>query len=974
MLGRAPDHPAVAALKERHYHFVPAYNETRSGVCLTVNGHEYTPEELVAMVLHHAKDITAAYGVTSPLKDCVLTVPAYFTQHERRALLDAAELADFNVLALINENTAAALHHGIDRIDEQPLNYLFYNMGAASTQVSVVRYLSYPHKTTKYGKEKTVGGFEVLSSAWDATLGGTSFDARLVDYMAEEFNAVWNKERGTTDKDVKTVPRAMAKLMIQANKVKHVLSANTDIPVYIDALTDDVNYQSHISRATLEEVCHDLLDRAAAPITRALELANITLAELDAVEMIGGAMRVPKVQEAVRHILEREGDPIDLGMHLNSDESMALGAAFHGANVSTSFKVRHVGLQDVNSFPIDVDLTDLAGKGEKKGGAVSGGLFGVGRRKAEAQDDDEEQWAKHATIFKLGSKLGVKKTIAFSHDEDVHVEVGYVDGATLPAGTGLSIEQYDVSGIAEFADEMKEKGLDTAPKVSLQFELDGSGLVGMIKAEAVVEETVMVMEEVEVDDEEEGSGDNSTESAGEKSTESEEGKEKTESDATKTDESEEKKVDSPERKDGEDTAETDGSEAEKDDSSKAEKDESAEAQKDDSADDKEGEDAASADKDGEDKKEDGEEEKKGEDQKDDGEEEKKEGEEKKDDGDKEKKEAPKKKKKTITVEKEKKKKHTRALKVRSYNVGSIRPYSSEIMEESMDKLERLAQADRERVMLEESKNKFESYIYRIRNRLIDDEEEIAKVTSEEQREALRKSGEEAEDWMFDEGYTADLKTYEAKYLELSAPAEKTFFRVAELTARPKAVEALQTKLGKVEGLMKKWETTMEHVTEEERQEVQDRVDDARAWAAEAVEKQEEADPTGDPAFTSDEVPGQTKKIESIVSRLMRKPKPKPEKKNETETDGKANEAETDANDTEADSKNETSSDGAETDETAEQTEAEEKKEDEASEDTAAADEETSDEKKADGDAAVDDAEANDGGVDDGEAEESDAEL
>jgi len=518
MLGRDHDHPSVQVLKERHYQFKPEYNETRSGVCLTVDNKEFTPEELVAMVLTHAKDITAAFGVTTPLKDCVLTVPSFYTQHERRALLDAAELSDLNVLALINENTAAALHFGIDRIDEKPLTYLFYNMGAGSLQVSVVRYLSYPHKATKYGKEKNVGGFEVLSSSWDATLGGASFDARLVDYMAEEFNGIWNEKRGTTDKDVRQFPRAMAKMMIQANKVKHVLSANSDIPVFIDALQDDVNYHTHISRAKFEEICHDLLLRAGEPIDRALKLANVTMEELDAVEMIGGAMRVPKVQEAIGNVLGE----MTLGMHLNSDESMALGAAFHGANVSTSFKVRHVGMADVNSFPVAVDLTDLSvGKEEKKGG---GGLFGIGKKKsddAKKSKDDEDAWAKHATIFKLGAKLGIKKTIAFSYDKDVHVEVNYEESDTLPIGTGLSIEQYDVSGIAEFAKEMADKELGT-PKISLQFELDSSGLTQLVKAEAVVEEIVMVEEEVEIEDEEEekAADDNATaESGDEKKTE-----------------------------------------------------------------------------------------------------------------------------------------------------------------------------------------------------------------------------------------------------------------------------------------------------------------------------------------------------------------------------------------------------------------------------------------------------------------------
>ncbi len=243
------------------------------------------------------------------------------------------------------------------------------------------------------------------------------------------------------------------------------------------------------------------------------------------------------------------------------------------------------------------------------------------------------------------------------------------------------------------------------------------------------------------------------------------------------------------------------------------------------------------------------------------------------------------------------------------------------MAESKAKLDELAQKDKERMMLEEAKNKYEGYIYFIRNKLIDDEEDINKISSEEQREALRKSAEDAEDWMFDEGFSADLKTYEAKYEELSAPAEKVFFRAAELSARPKAIKALTSKLDKVGDLMKKWETTMTHITEEERQEVLDKVEEARKWVEEKVAEQEKADQTADPVFTSEEVPGQTKKIESIVGRLMKKPKPKPEKKNETDAE-----------------KNETTSEGTESTESedldakdTESTEAEDKKEEEAEE-------------------------------------------
>merc|ERR1712038_319986 len=381
-LGRNDDHPAVKVFEERYFPIVPVYNETRSGVCLTVDGNPFTPEELVAMVLSYARDITKAYGVEGTITDCVLTVPSFYTQHERSALLDAAQLADLNVLALIDENTAAGLHYGLDRIEEEPQNILFYNMGASALQVSVIQYHNY-EKKEKYGKGRKVGSFQVLGKAWDSNLGGLAFDARIVDFMAEEFNEQWNAKRNDGEtKDVRKYARPMAKLRIQANKVKHVLSANNDFPIFIDALYDDTNYKSHLSRAKFEEICHDLLERSTVPIQNALKAANMTLDDIQGVELIGGGMRVPKIQEKIQTAL---GGKLDLGMHTNSDESMALGAAFHGANVSTAFKVRHVGMTDINPFPIAVSLEDLNG--------VEGG------------DDESDAWSKEATIFKMNGKV-----------------------------------------------------------------------------------------------------------------------------------------------------------------------------------------------------------------------------------------------------------------------------------------------------------------------------------------------------------------------------------------------------------------------------------------------------------------------------------------------------------------------------------------------------------------------------------------
>lgn len=254
--------------------------------------------------------------------------------------------------------------------------------------------------------------------------------------------------------------------------------------------------------------------------------------------------------------------------------------------------------------------------------------------------------------------------------------------------------------------------------------------------------------------------------------------------------------------------------------------------------------------------------------------------------------------------KEKKKVHKRTLDVVTYHVGTIQPYNDAIREESMQKLVKLDKMDEERIALEEARNKVESYIYFIKNKISDNEEDAAKVSTEEQRDALVQSANDAEEWMYEDGYTADLATFVAKYEELSTPCEKVWFRMAELTARPEAIKALETKLSKVEDLMKAWETTMTQVTEEERADVLVEVETVKTWIAEQTEAQSKADPTAeDPVFVSADVPLQTKGIESTVQKLRKKPKPKPivkEKDNETkaeETDGETTEDLDDKNET-----------------------------------------------------------------------------
>ena len=207
------------------------------------------------------------------------------------------------------------------------------------------------------------------------------------------------------------------------------------------------------------------------------------------------------------------------------------------------------------------------------------------------------------------------------------------------------------------------------------------------------------------------------------------------------------------------------------------------------------------------------------------------------------------------------------MSVEAYHVGPIQPYSPTVMAESTAKMDELARKDKERVLLESSRNKVESYIYHIKNKLADDEERIGKVSTEEQRETIRKLALDAEEWLYDEGYNADLATMEDKYGELSGPAEKIFFRVSEMTARPEAMKNLKEKLGKIKALVKKWEKSMPQVTEEERTDVLDKVSEVEKWMAEMESEQEKADPTEIPVFNSADVPAKSKPIEVLVTRL-----------------------------------------------------------------------------------------------------------
>jgi hypoxia up-regulated 1 len=483
MVGRTPEHPVMREFSQQYFPYEMYANETTGATTFKVADTHYTPEELMALILQHVNDMSQAHG-GKVIKDCVITVPSSFTQHEKEAVFTAADIADLKVLTLIEENTAAALHYGLDRTFEEPTNVLYFNMGAGTTQVSIVTYSSYTAKEA--GKNKTIGQFEVVGKAWDGSLGGHNFDVRLAELLADRFNEAWHKKASGKGQDLKDFKLPMTKLRLQANKVKEILSANAEFPVKAEQLHADVDLNTKVTRAEFEEACEDLFARITGPIDAALRKANLTLYDIKAVELLGGGVRMPRVKKILDGYFAES--QVEIGQHLNGDEAMAMGAAFKAANLSTSFRVRKVGATDITSFGVAVRLNLLPASpdtaAESGGGGLFGNLFGGASKSAAAaapapapaaaenserntvdgaedatttssgssSGSDSGVWSKFTALFPSGSAMPSKtKTVAFQHDRDISCQLEYDDSESLPAGTHSLIASYNITGVAAFA-------------------------------------------------------------------------------------------------------------------------------------------------------------------------------------------------------------------------------------------------------------------------------------------------------------------------------------------------------------------------------------------------------------------------------------------------------------------------------------------------------------------------------------------
>lgn len=359
---------------------------------------QFTATQLVSMFLNKVKAIASA-ELKAPVSDIVISVPPWFTDVQRRSLIDAAEISGLKLLRLINDTTATALGYGITKLDlptaeEKPRRVCFVDIGHSTYSCSIVEFKK--------------GELAVKATTYDRHFGGRNFDKALVDHFAKEF-----KEKYKID--IYTNPKAVVRVTAAAEKMKKILSANAQAPISIESLMNDVDVSGMLKRDELEELLKPLLDRATIPLEQALNEAKLKIEDIDAIEMVGGCTRVPSLKERISTFFGKS-----LSFTLNQDEAVARGCAFSCAILSPVFRVRDFSIHDIVNYPIEFNW----------------------EQSPDIPDEDTS-----LTVFNKGNVMPSTKILTFYRKQPFDLEARYAKPELLPGKMNPWIGRFSVKGV-----------------------------------------------------------------------------------------------------------------------------------------------------------------------------------------------------------------------------------------------------------------------------------------------------------------------------------------------------------------------------------------------------------------------------------------------------------------------------------------------------------------------------------------------
>ncbi|KAI0205762.1 Hsp70 protein-domain-containing protein [Astrocystis sublimbata] len=335
----------------------------------TADEEAWMVEELLAMELQSVqRNAEALAGSGSSVRSVVITVPPFYTAEEKRAVELACDLVGLRVLSLISDGLAVGLNYATSRtfptVNEggKPEYHMVFDMGAGSTKATIMKFQG---RTVKdVGKfNKTVQEVQVLGNGWDRTLGGDAFNYLIVDDMISKFVESKAAQRASvTAEGVRGHGRAMAKLLKEAERLRHILSANVDAAGSFEALYEDVDFRYKVSRAEFEEMAKSHAEKVSVAVQKALDIAELDISQLDSIILHGGASRTPFVQKQ----LEKLAGGDKLRSNVNSDEAAVFGAGFRAAEMSPSFRVKEIRVSDSANYVAGMKWTSPSDKPQQQ--------------------------------------------------------------------------------------------------------------------------------------------------------------------------------------------------------------------------------------------------------------------------------------------------------------------------------------------------------------------------------------------------------------------------------------------------------------------------------------------------------------------------------------------------------------------------------------------------------------------------------